>query len=155
MAELDLSESKLAYLFRGGEEGWPVRMSRPKTLDSLTAGNYLLSTTLSHTDGIRVLSNGSVRFFPSDQRISKFVLTEQHPYVQKLLGQGGLRVIQLVTPQAGKLTKQQKRRRDLERKKLAKKLKKSNMYIPVVRHFPCNPCASFDPLSTPQRFWQL
>jgi hypothetical protein len=124
LAALEVSEGTLAATLRG--DNWPIRLKKPRRVDKVGPGDWLVSTMPAHTDGLRVFANGSVQFFSCDQRISKVVLTEEHPYVKEILGRSLLRVIQLVKPEAAKLNKKQKRKRDRERKKLAKKAKCSN-----------------------------
>jgi hypothetical protein len=125
LGALEISETDLALKLQRSDEHWPIRMKQPTT--TLTAGDFLVATTPAHTDGLRVFEDGSVHFFSCDQRISKFVLTQEHPYVQEILGRKSLRVIQLVKPDAAKDAKKAaKRKRARERKKLAKKLKMSD-----------------------------
>jgi len=46
------------------------------------AGDYLISCSPAHTDGLRVFPDGSLLFFPSDPVVSEFALTGDHAYVQ-------------------------------------------------------------------------
>jgi hypothetical protein len=124
LAALETSEGALAASLR--DDNWPIRMKAPRRVAKVGPGDWLVSTMPAHTDGLRVFANCSVQCFSCDQRISKVVLTEEHPYVKEILGRKLLRVIQLVKPDAAKLNKQQKRKRDRGRKKLAKKAKSSN-----------------------------
>ena len=118
---LETSESALVNKLR--KDNWPIRMKAPKEVTTVGPGDWLVSTQAAHIDGLRVFEDGSCHFYSCDQRISKYVLTEEHQYVKELLSRPVLRVIQLVKPDAVKLNKQMKRKRDRERKKLAKKAK--------------------------------
>ena len=80
---LAISESQLAAKL--SEEAFPIRMTRPSSFRGAPEkpGDYLISLTEIHTDGLRVLSTGSLLFFPSDPRVSTFVLTEEDDYVKE------------------------------------------------------------------------
>ena len=83
ICNLAISESQLAAKL--SEEAFPIRMTRPSSFRGAPEkpGDYLISLTDIHTDGLRVLSTGSLLFFPSDPRVSTFVLTEEDAYVKE------------------------------------------------------------------------
>ena len=45
-------------------------------------GKYLVALSKSHIDGLIVMPNRQLQFFPSNPNISRSVLTENHNYVQ-------------------------------------------------------------------------
>ena len=49
-------------------------------------GAYLVSLSEYHTNGLVVLPDDSLIFYPSDMEVSQFVLTEEHLYVQEQFG---------------------------------------------------------------------
>ena len=80
---LAISESQLTKKLR--DEAYPLRMIHPLPFRGAPqkAGDYLISLTEVHTDGLRVLPTGGLLFFPSDPRVSTFVLTEEDDYVKE------------------------------------------------------------------------
>ena len=112
--ELELSETQLAEKLC--RENYPVRMTHPRWFTGVPRkpGDYLVSLSAVHTDGLRVLPGGALRFFPSDPTVSKCVLTEEHPYVRENLieRKDKYQAIRLIPADKPKLTKQQKRARD-------------------------------------------
>ena len=117
---LAISESQLTNKLR--EEAYPIHMTRPSSFRGVPRreGDYLISLTDVHTDGLRVLSTGGLRFFPSDSRVSMFVLTEEDEYVKENIINRAhpYRAIELVAPLAPSLLSK------AERRALAKKRKK-------------------------------
>jgi hypothetical protein len=78
---LQSSETLLAEILR--RDNFPLRMGKPKLITGVPCqpGSYLVSLTPAHTDGLRVMEDGTLHFYPSDHDLSQFVLTHEHPYV--------------------------------------------------------------------------
>jgi hypothetical protein len=121
-----INESVLAE--KASDDNFPYRMHHPRFLSTVPseAGDYLVSTTPIHVDGLRVFTDGSLHFFSSDERVSKFVLTQDHPYVKENLINPlkAYETIKLFRPQQASLSKAAKRRRDRQRKKQMNKRRK-------------------------------
>ena len=126
--ELELSETQLADKL--SVENYPVRMTRPRWFTGVPCkpGDYLVSLSAVHTDGLRVLPGGALRFFPSDPTVSKCVLTEEHPYVRDNLikRKNKYQAIRLIRADKPKLNKQQKRARARQCKLDNKRIKMSS-----------------------------
>ena len=115
-----ISESQLTKKLC--DDAFPLRMTHPLLFIGAPrkAGDYLISLTDVHIDGLRVLSTGGLLFFPSDPRVSTFVLTEEDDYVQEhiLNRVHPYRAIQIVAARAPAILSK------AERRALAKKTKK-------------------------------
>jgi hypothetical protein len=124
LAIMELNESLLAATL--SDDNFPIRMKAARRVDHVGHGDYLIATTPAHIDGLRVFQDGSMHFFSCDERISNYVLTQDHPYVQAIISRPFLRVIQLLRPDIAKHGNMQKRKRARERKKANKLTKLLN-----------------------------
>ena len=130
---VDSAMSETMLSVKLNDFGYPIRMKTAFWITGipLKAGDYLISLTDAHTDGLRLLGDGTLMFFPSDQRVSKFVLTQEDDFVR-------VHIFNRLTPyRAIELIKAPMKKSSMpraEKRKLKREMEKS-----AKRHKPAKP----------------
>jgi hypothetical protein len=124
--DIPMKEAALSKMTN--DENWPVQMRTPIRVFTLPSeeGYYLVSRSPVHTDLVNVLADGSFRFYPSDSRVSRCILTARCDYVDTFLNQNeDDQIIVLFRPMRATMTKAQKRKRQRQNSRVAKKCKRT------------------------------